>query len=138
MQNISLNLSTSRFDDQLPDGFMSPGWSHVFPPPTGDAGDAAMKLCRDQARLLPHDRELFPEAREKVVDLIRWHQKRAHQNDWADVALELLLERDAIVEVDYFGSLARGWSALGGGRNDLKNRSKPSPDRSGPDKVAAR
>jgi hypothetical protein len=24
------------FDDQLPDGFMSPGWSHEFPPPTGD------------------------------------------------------------------------------------------------------
>src|SRR5262252_7045265 len=67
------------------------------------AGDAAMKLGRDQTGLFSHDCELLFEAVKKIIDLIGRYEKGAHENDWADVVLKLLLEGDAIIEIDDLG-----------------------------------
>jgi hypothetical protein len=59
-----------------------------------------MKLRRDQAWLLSHDREPPLEAFQEIIDLVGRDQKGAHQHYRADIVVELLLKGDAIVEID--------------------------------------
>src|SRR5262245_13625029 len=103
------------------------------------AGDAAMKLGRDQTGLLSHDSELPFKALEKMIDLIGRNEKGAHENDRGDVVLKLLLEGDAIIEVDDLGCFPGRTLGIGGEcRRSLNQRSKGGPDRSSLNKITAR
>src|SRR5204862_7358850 len=102
--------------------------------------DTAMKLGRDQTGLLSHNRKLLFEALKKIIDLIGRNEKGAHQNYWADVVLKLLLEGDAIVEIDNPGCFPRRTLGIGGeGRRSVSQRSKggSGSDRSGLNKITA-
>lgn len=102
------------------------------------AGDAAMKLRRDQTGLLSHDRELLFKAVKKVIDLIGRNEEGAHENDWADVVLKPLLEGDAIVEIDNLGCLpGRTLGISGECRRRLHQRSKGGSDRGSLNKITA-
>jgi len=95
-------------------------------------GNAAMELRRDQARLFSHDRELFLEALQKVIDILGDDEKRAHQHDWPNVVLKLLREADAIVQIDDVRRVACRALASGGERwPQVQQRSKHGSGRSG-------
>jgi len=52
---------------------------------------------------MSHDRNLSSEAVKNLIHLIGSNENGTHQNDRADVLFELLLEGEAIIEVDRLG-----------------------------------
>jgi hypothetical protein len=75
-------------------------------------GDAAMQLCRDETRLLTHDRELLFEAGQEVVDVLRRDEKGAHQHDWRGIMFELLDKADAVIQVNHLSWVPSIFCAL--------------------------
>jgi len=52
---------------------------------------------------MSHDCKLPFEAVENLIHLVGSNEKGTHQNDWAGVLFELLLEGEAIIEVNRLG-----------------------------------
>src|SRR5262249_60199030 len=125
----------------IPGSRRMPGGASLRPQarPRRSSTGSPTSLPRDQAGLLTHDRELLFEAVKKIIDLIGRYEKGAHENDWADVVLKLLLERDAIIEIDDLGSSPGRTRGVGGEcRHSLRQRSNDGSDRSSVNKIPAR